>query len=62
MINFRTIARELTHFIRQSSPLTVEEMCPITLSILCYRFAAYDVALATDGREDPWKKARSSDL
>jgi hypothetical protein len=56
MINFRTIARELTHFIRQSSPLTVEEMCPITLSILCYRFAAYDVALATDGREDPWKE------
>lgn len=56
MINFRTIARELTHFIRQSSPLTVEEMCPITLSILCYRFAAYDVALATDRREDPWKE------
>lgn len=56
MINFRTIARQLTFFIRQKSPLTVEEMCPVTLSVLCYRFAAYDVALVTDGKEDHWNE------
>lgn len=54
MINYRTIARQLTLFIRQYSPLTVEEMCPVTLSVLCFRFAAYDIALATEGREDHW--------
>ena len=54
MINYRTIARQLTQFIRLYSPLTVEEMCPVTLSVLCYRFAAYDVAQATGGREDHW--------
>ena len=31
-------------------------MCPVTLSVLCYRFAAYDVALATGGGEDHWKE------
>lgn len=56
MINYRTIARQLTQFIRLYSPLTVEEMCPVTLSVLCYRFAAYDVALATGGREDHWNE------
>lgn len=56
MINYRTIARQLTQFIRQYSPLTVEEMCPVTLSVLCYRFAAYDDALATGGREDHWEE------
>ena len=54
MINYRTIAKQLTQFIRLYSPLTVEEMCPVTLSVMCYRFAAYDVALVTGGREDHW--------
>lgn len=31
-------------------------MCPVTLSVLCYRFAAYDMAVATDGREDHWNE------
>ena len=56
MINYRTIARQLTQFIRQYSPLTVEEMCPVTLSVLCFRFAAYDDALATGGGEDHWEE------
>ena len=46
----------MTQFIRQNSPLTVEEMCPITLSFLCYRFASYDIALATVRKEDHWKE------
>lgn len=54
MINYRTIARQLTLFIRQYSPLSVEEMCPITLSILCFRFAAHDRAQDTHGEVDPW--------
>ena len=52
MINYRSIARQLTLFIRQQSTLTVEEMCPITLSVLCYRFVSYDIAQATGGKKD----------
>jgi len=55
MINLITIARQLASFIRQYSPLSVEEMCPITLSILCYRFASYDMVKETKGIKDPWK-------
>lgn len=54
MINYRSIARQLTLFIRQQSTLTVEEMCPITLSVLCYRFVSYDIAQATGGKKDHW--------
>lgn len=54
MINYRTIARQLTFFIRQFSPLSVDEMCPITLSILCLRFAAYDRSVLTHGKVDLW--------
>ena len=54
MINYRAIARQLTLFIRQFSPLSVDEMCPITLSILCFRFAAYDRSILTHGAVDPW--------
>lgn len=54
MINYRAIARQLTLFIRQFSPLSVDEICPITLSILCFRFAAYDRSILTHGVVDSW--------
>lgn len=54
MINYRAIARRLTLFIRQFSPLSVDEICPITLSILCFRFAAYDRSILTHGAVDSW--------
>ena len=43
-------------FIRRYSPLTTEEMCPITLAILSYRFKTYDVAEQTEGERDDWAK------
>lgn len=54
MISLTNISKQLTCFIRRHSPLTVEEMCPITLAVLCYRFTTYDIAEATAGERDDW--------
>ena len=56
MISLTNIGKQLTSFLRRYSPLTVEEMCPITLAILCYRFTTYDIAEATSGERDDWDK------
>lgn len=56
MISLTNIGKQLTGFIRRHSPLTVEEMCPITLAILCYRFTTYDIAEATAGERDDWEQ------
>lgn len=56
MISLTNIGKQLTGFLRRYSPLTVEEMCPITLAILCYRFTTYDIAEATAGERDEWRK------
>lgn len=56
MISLTNIGKQLTGFIREYSPLTVEEMCPITLAILCYRFTTYDIAEATAGERDDWEQ------
>ena len=56
MISLTNIGKQLTSFLRRYSPLTVEEMCPITLAILCYRFTTYDIAEATAGERDEWRK------
>lgn len=55
MISLTNIGKQLTSFIRRNSPLTVEEMCPITLAILCYRYTTYDMAEATAGERDDWE-------
>ena len=56
MISLTNIGKQLTGFIRRYSPLTVGEMCPITLAILCYRFTTYDIAEATAGERDDWEQ------
>lgn len=55
MISLTNIGKQLTSFIRRYSPLSVEEMCPITLAILCYRFTTFDMAEATAGERDDWE-------
>lgn len=56
MISLTNIGKQLTGFIRKYSPLTVDEMCPITLAILCYRFTTYDIAEATAGERNDWEQ------
>lgn len=56
MISLTNIGKQLTNFIRKYSPLTIEEMCPITLAILCYRFTTYDIVEATAGERDDWEQ------
>lgn len=56
MISLTNIGKQLTGFIRKYSPLTVEEMCPITLAVLCYRFTTYDIAEATAGERNDWER------
>lgn len=56
MISLTNIGKQLTSFLRRFCPLSVEEMCPITLAILCYRFTAYDETERTEGAKDEWNK------